>query len=231
MSELTANRASQSSTLATKLVPPPSPPSLIPRPRLEARLGEALERRLTVVVAAAGFGKSTLLATWAGSVNSAWYGLTGEDAALGTLLRGAHAALRLRVPGLPSDLAGVFAAPGPDAAHDEVGRAQAAAAALSQALQEQLTRDLVFVLDDVHELDGSDLALDVDEISTLVVAATGGEASALAEALHEATGGWPAAVRLAVEALRSVPHAEWPTALARMRRPGSSLFGYLAGEV
>jgi ATP/maltotriose-dependent transcriptional regulator MalT len=50
-------------------------------------------------------------------------------------------------------------------------------------------------------------------------------------ALHEATGGWPAAVRLALEALRSVPAAERRRTLAGLRRPGSPLFAYLAGEV
>ena len=52
--------------LETKLyVPvPKSRSSLVARPRLTARLDPAAERKLTVVVGPAGFGKTTLLAEW-----------------------------------------------------------------------------------------------------------------------------------------------------------------------
>ncbi len=49
--------------LTTKFHPPPTRPDQIPRPRLFARLADALIRPLTVVVAPAGFGKTTLLAS------------------------------------------------------------------------------------------------------------------------------------------------------------------------
>ena len=45
-----------------KLGPPLSAPALVPRPRLEGLLSQALSRRLTIVVGDAGFGKTTLLA-------------------------------------------------------------------------------------------------------------------------------------------------------------------------
>jgi ATP/maltotriose-dependent transcriptional regulator MalT len=44
---------------------------LLARPQLEERLAEALRRRVTTVVAEAGFGKSSLLSGWAGMVHSA----------------------------------------------------------------------------------------------------------------------------------------------------------------
>src|SRR5579863_1375360 len=45
-------------TLAVKLMPPSPGPAYVVRPRLRDRLAEALQRRLTLVVAAPGFGKS-----------------------------------------------------------------------------------------------------------------------------------------------------------------------------
>jgi Domain of unknown function (DUF4386) len=47
--------------LATKLYVPPLQPRIVPRPRLVERLNEGQHRRLTLVSAPAGFGKTTLL--------------------------------------------------------------------------------------------------------------------------------------------------------------------------
>jgi len=50
--------------LSTKLVPPRPPALLVARERLLARLDEGLERKLTLVSAPAGFGKTTLVSAW-----------------------------------------------------------------------------------------------------------------------------------------------------------------------
>jgi len=50
--------------LATKLYIPPSRPNVVLRPRLIARLNEGLYRKLTLISAPAGFGKTTLVASW-----------------------------------------------------------------------------------------------------------------------------------------------------------------------
>ena len=52
--------------LTTKLYIPPARPNLVPRPRLLERLDEGLRlsRKLTLVSAPAGFGKTTLLSDW-----------------------------------------------------------------------------------------------------------------------------------------------------------------------
>ena len=42
----------------------------------KAMLDDAFGKRLTVVTAGAGFGKSTLLASWVADVEHAWYTLT-----------------------------------------------------------------------------------------------------------------------------------------------------------
>ena len=50
--------------LATKLNTPKKRPSLIPRPKLIAKLNSGLSGRLTLVSAPAGFGKTTLVSHW-----------------------------------------------------------------------------------------------------------------------------------------------------------------------
>ncbi len=50
--------------LCTKLYVPPLRPSLVPRPHLIARLNRGLHRKLTLVSAPAGFGKTTLVSGW-----------------------------------------------------------------------------------------------------------------------------------------------------------------------
>jgi ATP/maltotriose-dependent transcriptional regulator MalT/DNA-binding SARP family transcriptional activator len=271
--------AVSSATTTTKLQPPAAPASLLRRERLLDRLSQALERRLTTVVAEAGFGKSTLLATWAAGQHCAWYSASAEDASLATFARGVADALRLRAPGIPADLAGaVTAAAGPGAEEDETARARGFAALVCEALEAQLHRDLVLVLDDVHELHGSpgglqliesicrqaparlhvvlasrnelpfpierlrgqgqvlditgsELAFDIGETRALLAAVTDEDDTETAAALQRATGGWPAALRLAVETLRDVAPAGRRTALERIRRPGGPLFAYLAAEV
>ena len=142
-----------SPTATTKLVPPVAPASLLRRERLLARLDEALERRLTIVVADAGFGKSTLLADWATRVNCAWYSASPEDASLATFARGVVDALRLRVPAVPTEIAGAVAGAGGSGAEtDEPARARSVAALVCEALQTALRRDLVLVVDDAHEV-------------------------------------------------------------------------------
>ena len=50
--------------LATKLNTPKKRPSLIPRPKLIAKLNSGLSGRLTLISAPAGFGKTTLVTDW-----------------------------------------------------------------------------------------------------------------------------------------------------------------------
>ncbi|MCL4562070.1 MAG: LuxR C-terminal-related transcriptional regulator [Chloroflexi bacterium] len=50
--------------LATKLYIPPPRSKIVLRPRLIERLNEGLQRKLTLISAAAGFGKTTLVSEW-----------------------------------------------------------------------------------------------------------------------------------------------------------------------
>jgi len=69
--------------LTTKLYVPPSRPGLVPRPRLIERLDEGLRqgRKLTLLSAPAGFGKTTLLSEWVADCGSpvAWLALDEGD--------------------------------------------------------------------------------------------------------------------------------------------------------
>lgn len=264
-------------TLTAKILPPEVPPSFLPRPGLEARLAEAMDRRLTLMVAGPGFGKSTVLSAWSRDVRCAWYSVDRSDRVFPVFGRGLIDALRVRLPGVPPDLIrAVEATAGPDA--DEAARADALAGMLCEALDRELTTDLALVLDDVHEI-GEDrpmstlieglvrqapgrfhlvlssrsdppfpvgrlrgrgqvmdigpaqLRFEPDEVRALLEALLEGADPVLAERVHAMTEGWPAAVRLAAEALRGVPEEEWPRTLEGVRRPGGPLFAYLAEEV
>src|SRR5438477_5661763 len=57
--------AGRAALLSTKLRPPGPRPDFLPRPRLAERLDEATRRGLVLVCAPAGYGKTSLLASWA----------------------------------------------------------------------------------------------------------------------------------------------------------------------
>jgi LuxR family maltose regulon positive regulatory protein len=67
--------------LTTKLYIPPVRPDLVSRPHLIQRLNEGLDRKLTLISASAGFGKTTLLSEWAAGTDRpvAWVSLDEGD--------------------------------------------------------------------------------------------------------------------------------------------------------
>ncbi len=67
--------------LTTKLYIPPPRPSLVPRPRLTERLNAGIRRKLTLISAPAGFGKTTLLSEWVAGCGRpvAWVSLDKGD--------------------------------------------------------------------------------------------------------------------------------------------------------
>ncbi|MFM0337300.1 LuxR C-terminal-related transcriptional regulator [Paraburkholderia fungorum] len=70
--------------LATKIVPPRLPAGLIDRPRLASLAAQTEKKRLTVIKAPAGFGKTSLALTWlsvlgTSSARIAWLSLDAED--------------------------------------------------------------------------------------------------------------------------------------------------------
>jgi ATP/maltotriose-dependent transcriptional regulator MalT/DNA-binding SARP family transcriptional activator len=261
-----------------KAVPPTLVAPFIHRPHLERRLDDAHQRRLTLVIADAGFGKSTLLASWAAGRGVAWYTVTTADAEVGVFAAGVVDALGVRVPEVAEAIRGLVAAGrGPDADADEPIRATAHAALVADALDAHLAEDLVLIVDDLSEiapddpaarfiealvrmapsrlhvvlasrvpppfpverlrgrgqatgLGGAELAFDPDDTRSLLRQLLDTDDAALVSALHDATGGWPAAVRLAAEALRTVPPPQRLARLDRILRPGGPVAAYLAEE-
>jgi LuxR family maltose regulon positive regulatory protein len=67
--------------LATKLYIPPPQPIVVTRPRLFQQLDEGLQRKLTLISAPAGFGKTTLISEWVAGREQpiAWLSLDEGD--------------------------------------------------------------------------------------------------------------------------------------------------------
>src|SRR5918992_2251499 len=99
--------------LATKLYVPPPQPRVVPRLRLTQRLDEGLHRRLSLVSAPAGFGKTTLLGEWIArcEIPAAWLSLDEGDNDPTRFLSYLVAALRTIAPNIGEGLLGVLQSP------------------------------------------------------------------------------------------------------------------------
>ncbi|MBL7065914.1 MAG: hypothetical protein ISS49_17190 [Anaerolineae bacterium] len=60
--------------LTTKLYIPSPRSELVPRPRLIERLNAGLDRKLTLISAPAGFGRTTLLGEWVHDLETRFFG-------------------------------------------------------------------------------------------------------------------------------------------------------------
>src|SRR5438105_10319173 len=135
--------------LATKLYIPPPPPQVVPRPRLIERLDDGLHRKLTLISAPAGFGKTTLLSTWVAGCRRpvAWLSLDEGDNELTRFLIHLVASLRTIAAGIGETVLGPLQSPQPPATESVL-----------TALLNDLTTtpgNLVLVLDDYHVIDAT----------------------------------------------------------------------------
>lgn len=96
--------------LPQKVIRPYAPSSVVARPRLLARILPNLDRKMTLMVAPAGYGKSVLALELAreaervGHYRDVWYELDEHDADLEVFYSYFCEALRVRVPDLPERL-------------------------------------------------------------------------------------------------------------------------------
>src|SRR6478609_3680393 len=96
--------------LTTKLYVPPPPPTVVPRPRLLARLNAGLHRKLTLIAAPAGFGKTTLVSAWLATCQrpAAWLSLDEGDSDPTRFLTYLVAALQTIEPTIGAGVVGVL---------------------------------------------------------------------------------------------------------------------------
>ena len=133
--------------LATKLYLPPPRPKVVPRPRLIERLSEGLHRKLTLISAPAGFGKSTLASEWVATCErpTAWLALDEADNDLTRFLAYLVATLQTIAPTIGQGVLRVLQAPQPPSAE-----------VMLTALLNEITTlpdHFVLVLDDYHVID------------------------------------------------------------------------------
>src|SRR5437764_2180602 len=141
--------------LAMKLYIPPLRPSVVSRPRLIERLNEGLHRRLTLIAAPAGFGKTTLVSAWVAGCDRqvAWLSLDAGENDPARFLTYLAAALQTIAPTIGEGVLGVLQSSQPPPPE----------AILTTLLNEitTLPDHFVLVLDDYHVIDAKpvDMAL------------------------------------------------------------------------
>ncbi|KAB8141060.1 hypothetical protein F8S13_21315 [Chloroflexia bacterium SDU3-3] len=132
--------------ISTKLMPPPARAGMLPRSRLLDRMRLALDRPLTLVVAPAGFGKTTLVASWLRTlgrdVRTAWLTLDEADNEPVRFWTYLVAALQQVRPGVGSEATALLRVARP-------GMVDPAVTALINALA-ACPDELALVLDDFH---------------------------------------------------------------------------------
>ena len=133
--------------LATKLYIPAPRPKVVLRPRLIERLNEGLQRKLTLISAPAGFGKTTLVSEWVAGCHRpvAWLSLDEGDNDPTRFLVYLVAALQTIAANVGKGVLGVLQSPQPPPTES----------ILTALLNEIATvaDNFVLVLDDYHVID------------------------------------------------------------------------------
>jgi LuxR family transcriptional regulator, maltose regulon positive regulatory protein len=135
--------------LATKLHVPRPQPGFVPRPRLVEALGEGLARRLILVCAPAGSGKTALLADWAPSGHRpmAWLSLDAADNDPVRFWRHTVAALDRARPGIGERVGLLLGPPAPASFEGLV------TALINDLAAQPDDGEVLLVLDDYHLID------------------------------------------------------------------------------
>jgi ATP/maltotriose-dependent transcriptional regulator MalT len=140
--------------LETKFYVPRWRHGLVPRPRLGERLNRGAGSKLTLVSAPAGFGKTTLLADWLGTVavggrTVTWLSLDQSDNHPASFWSYLIAALQTAEPQIGASAISLLQSPQPPPIET----------ILSTLLNEltRISHDLVLVLDDYHVIDAGEI--------------------------------------------------------------------------
>jgi LuxR family maltose regulon positive regulatory protein len=145
--------------LATKLYIPPPRSKIVLRPRLIERLNEGLQRKLTLISAAAGFGKTTLVSEWLAGCGQpvAWLSLDEGDNDLTQFLIYLVAALQTLAANIGAGVLAALQSPQPPSTES----------LLTTLLNEitTLPDHFVLVLDDYHVIDSKP----VDQVLTFLL--------------------------------------------------------------
>ncbi len=133
--------------LTTKLYIPQSRQKVVVRARLSAQFNETLHRKLTLLSAPAGFGKTTLLAEWCNQQRApvAWLSLEESDSPPARFLAYLVAALQTVAPQIGQGILPVLQAPQPPPTE----------AILTVLVNElaAIPEQFILVLDDYHLID------------------------------------------------------------------------------
>jgi LuxR family transcriptional regulator, maltose regulon positive regulatory protein len=133
--------------LATKLYLPPPRAKAVLRPRMLEQLNQGLNRKLTLISAPAGFGKTTLVSEWVATCGrpTAWLSLDASDSDPKRFLTYFIAALQKVDKALGKELFALLESP----------QAPPSESILTTLLNDitPSTDDFVFVLDDYHLID------------------------------------------------------------------------------
>ncbi|MBI3175270.1 MAG: helix-turn-helix transcriptional regulator [Chloroflexi bacterium] len=147
--------------LATKLYILPLPPKVVTRPRLIKQLTEGLfiGRKLTLISAPAGFGKSTLVSEWIASCERpvAWLSLDENDNDPARFLVYFIAALQTIWPNLGAEILNMLQAP-------QLFPIDSVLTALLNEIA-TIPNDFILVLDDYHLVDTKS----IDEALTFLI--------------------------------------------------------------
>ncbi|HZJ08242.1 MAG TPA: AAA family ATPase, partial [Trueperaceae bacterium] len=144
--------------LATKLHVPVPRHNAVPRPRLSERLNSGLHRKLTLVSAPAGSGKTTVIGEWLATSGrpAAWLSLDEDHKDPALFLAYLIAAVQTVSPLFGADVSGALRSPQPPAV-------DAVLAALISDMDE--AEPFILVLDDYHAVD----AKPVEDVIGLLV--------------------------------------------------------------
>jgi len=137
--------------LSTKLFIPSKRPHQIHRSQLISLLNEGLERRLTLISAPPGFGKTMLLASWVKECGlpAAWISLDEGDNDIIRLLSYLLTALQTVQPGLGDDALQVLQTP-------QLPIQQVLVATINEITSER-TEPFIVVLDDYHVIENHEV--------------------------------------------------------------------------